>query len=173
MREFFDSLTTIDRIQALIDTCQRESDNLEYKTATQRFEDKQRDEIAKDVSSFANSGGGVIIYGVATDPKDKTKPVAIEAIHAANIETFDRVVNSKIQPPVPRWQKRLIPNEQPRVMVIFVPQSDDPPHQNLVDKKYYRRAGIESFPMTHDLIALLSERAKRKRLRHNLQLQYD
>lgn len=154
MRQFFESLTTIDHVRSLIDNSERESDNLDYKKATQPFGNSEKDDIAKDVSSFANSGGGIIIYGVTTDPSDKTRPVAIEAIHPANIESFDRVVNSKIQPPVAGWQKRLIPNDQPQVMVIFVPQSDDPPHQSLADKKYYRRAGIESIPMTHDLIAL-------------------
>src|SRR5688500_4308542 len=39
-------------------------------------------------------------------------------------------------------------------MVVYVPQSDGAPHQNAGDHKYYRRAGIESLPMPHDLVAL-------------------
>src|SRR5687768_17274048 len=122
MREFFDSLTTIEKVQALIDTSERESDNLEYKRAERPFGNSEKDDIAKDVSSFANSGGGIIIYGVATDVTDRTKPLQIDGIDPVNIETFDRVVNTRIQPPVTGWQKRLIPQDRPKVMVILIPQ---------------------------------------------------
>jgi len=39
-------------------------------------------------------------------------------------------------------------------MIVDVPESDNPPHQSLYDKKYYRRSGTESLPMEHDLVAL-------------------
>lgn len=154
MRAFYDGLQSIDNIQALIDSPERENDVLEYKGAAQKFGNTEKNEISKDVSAFANSNGGVIIFGVATDPSDKTKPSAIEGVNVTNIETFDRVVNSRIQPSIQGWQKKLIPPDNPRVMVVYVPQSEDPPHQNLADKKYYRRAGTESVPMEHDLVAL-------------------
>ncbi|PYY06494.1 MAG: hypothetical protein DMG69_23285 [Acidobacteria bacterium] len=50
-------------------------------------------------------------------------------------------------------RKKLIPQDAPQVMVIDIPESDNPPHQNLYDKKYYRRSGTESLPMEHDLVA--------------------
>ena len=39
-------------------------------------------------------------------------------------------------------------------MIVDVHPSTDPPHQNLSDHKYYRRAGTEAKPMEHDLVAL-------------------
>jgi hypothetical protein len=152
VKAFFDSLQHIDHIQTLVDACERESEGLEYKKASEPFTDTN--EISKDVSAFANSSGGVIIYGVSTDRQDKTKPALIEGVHAKNRETFDRVVNSRIQPPIPGLQIKMIPQDSPRVMVVYVPQSDGAPHQNAGDHKYYRRAGIESLPMPHDLVAL-------------------
>ena len=154
MSELFDSLNTIENIQSLIDNSVRESDVLEYKGAQRKFTDPERNEIAKDISAMANSGGGVIVYGVITDDNDKTRPIALNGLAVENIETFDRVRNSTIRPPVERVQKKLIPRENPRVMVVYVPPSEDPPHQSLVDKKYYRRSGAESIPMEHDLVAL-------------------
>ena len=58
----FDELTTIERVQALIDGGVRESQTLEYKTASAPFGDKEKNEVAKDVSAMANSGGGTIIF---------------------------------------------------------------------------------------------------------------
>ena len=62
MANLFDSLATLDDVQALIDSGMRESEVLEYKTATAVFSDNDKREIAKDVSAMANSLGGIIIY---------------------------------------------------------------------------------------------------------------
>lgn len=155
MSEVFDSLLNIANVQALIAGGVRESQNLEYKTAADQFPDGAKKEIAKDVSAMANSGGGTIIYGVETsDKNDKTRPTGIQAIHPTNIETFDKVVNSQVRPPV-NWAKRLLPTtEDPQVMIVDIRASEDPPHQSLYDYRYYRRSGTESKPMEHDLVAL-------------------
>jgi hypothetical protein len=152
MKAFFDNLSTIADVQALIDATERESDVLDYKKASNPF--GNTNEISKDVSAFANSSGGVMIFGVSTDDQDKTKPVKIEGVHHKNRETFDRVVNSQIRPLIKGIQVKMIPPDSPKVMVVYVPQSDEAPHQNGGDNKYYRRSGVESLPMSHDLVAL-------------------
>ena len=149
----YDSLNSIPDIDALIQGAAHESQVLEYKTASDPFDDKGRREIAKDVSAMANSLGGVIIYGVATDRTIKSKPVRIEDIDPKCIATFDQVVNSQVPPPV-SFRKKLIPPDAPRVMVVDIAASEDPPHQSLADKRYYRRSGEESVPMEHDLVAM-------------------
>jgi predicted HTH transcriptional regulator len=144
VKAFFDSLEHIDHIQTLVDACERDTEWLEYKKASEPFTDTN--EISKDVSAFANSSGGVIIYGVSTDRQDKTKPVLIEGVHAKNRETFDRVVNSRIQPPIQGLQIKMIPQDSPQVTVVYVPPSDGAPHQNAGDHKYYRRAASSLSP---------------------------
>jgi len=154
MPGFGTTLTRIEDVQALIQASVRESQALEYKTATNQFSDREKGEISKDVSAMANSGGGTIIYGVSTDPVDKTRPAAIEPIAIVNVETFDRVVNSQIRPPILGLSKKVLPVDNPRVMIVDVPESENPPHQSLYDSKYYRRSGVETRPMEHDLVAL-------------------
>jgi hypothetical protein len=154
MTSLFDSLDNLSDIQGLIDSGTRESEVLEYKTASQVFSNSDKNEIAKDVSTFANALGGSIVYGVATDKKDKSLPAAIEPIEVTNIETIDRVINSTVYPPISGLKKKLIPTTNPKIMVLDIPASDTPPHQCLGDKKYYRRSGTENLPMGHDLIAL-------------------
>ena len=53
------------RLQALISDQIEESDQLEYKGAMSlQKSGNYSNEICKDVSSFANAGGGTIIYGI-------------------------------------------------------------------------------------------------------------
>ncbi|HYO57779.1 ATP-binding protein [Archangium sp.] len=54
---------TIADLEALITTRVQESLHLDYKESD-ALSDKKRGEIAKDVSAFANSDGGVIVYGI-------------------------------------------------------------------------------------------------------------
>jgi hypothetical protein len=154
MPSLFDALESLESICALIDSATRESEVLEYKTAARTFSDSEKGEIAKDVSAMANSLGGTIIYGISTDAVDKTRPKDVEPIEPKNIETFDRVINAQVRPAIEGIRKKLIPNDVPRVMIVEVPPSENPPHQSLYDKRYYRRSGCECVPMEHDLIAL-------------------
>jgi schlafen family protein len=156
MSELYDRLKTIADVQALIDGGVRESEVLEYKTASKPFGEGEKTEIAKDVSAMANSLGGTIIYGVATNRNDKTLPEMIDPnpIDVKNIETLDRFINDRIRPVIRGLQKKFIPDRSPHVMVLDIPESQDPPHQNLYDKRYYRRSNSESLPMEHDLVAL-------------------
>ena len=53
-------------IQYLIDNGVEESIHLDFKAAgALAKDDKKKNEIAKDVSAFANSDGGIIIYGIS------------------------------------------------------------------------------------------------------------
>lgn len=150
----FNSLNKFEDIENLISAKIRESEVLEYKNANKKFSDKDKNEIAKDVSAMANSNGGVIIYGVDTDRNDKTMPIKISGVHPDNIESFDRVVNSQIKRDIKGIQKKILSKDSISVMVIFIPQSEDSPHQSLADKRYYRRSLTESIPMEHDIVEL-------------------
>ena len=147
-------MSSIEDVQSMIDSGMRESEVVEYKRATNRFTDAENHEIAKDISAMANSLGGIIIYGVATSGTDRTLPERIIPINIVNIETLDRVINSQIRPPIQGLRKKLIPTSEAKVVIVEIPVSDDPPHQSLYDKRYYRRSGSESLAMEHDLIAL-------------------
>jgi predicted HTH transcriptional regulator len=135
MSALFDDLKSIGDIEALVAAKIRESEVLEYKRADEIFSDRAKIELVKDVTGMANSLGGLIVYGVATDPKDKTCPFEIVPININNIETIDRVINAQVKPYILGIRKCLIPEADPRVLLVDIPESQDPPHQNLYDKK--------------------------------------
>ena len=132
----------------------QESLYLEFKASTALGQDeRKKDEIGKDVSAFANSEGGDIIYGVAEHEKPPSKFGDIDAgIDPAIIspEWLEQVINSRIQP---RIQGILIsPIELSRshpgkyVYVMSVTASQAAPHQ-AHDKRYYKRFNYQSIAM--------------------------
>src|SRR3989339_2090926 len=87
---FEDENITVSDIQKLIDNQIEESIHLEYKQSDAFGKtDGKKKEISKDVSSFANSDGGIIIYGIR-EFNDKDKNHLPE-----KIDPIDRLVFSK------------------------------------------------------------------------------
>ncbi|MGA8610988.1 MAG: ATP-binding protein, partial [Xanthobacteraceae bacterium] len=74
----------------------QESLTLDYKASPSLSkESKGRDELCKDVSSFANSAGGQIIYGI--EEKDR-KPTRIDEGSDITREWIEQVIDSNVQP---------------------------------------------------------------------------
>lgn len=129
-----------------------ESIHLDYKGAGSLAKISQkRDEIIKDVTAFANSDGGVIIYGVAEygDAARKHLPESIDPINRSEFskEWLEQVI-SNASPrihelrihPVP------IPGEETKCLYVVEIPKGETAHQ-APDCKYYRRGNFESVPM--------------------------
>jgi hypothetical protein len=114
-----------------------------------KLADDDKKNLAKAVSGFANSSGGILVWGI----EDKTmspKPI-IDAQHftASLLELAPQVTD----PIVPDIDGGWIPSdakpEQEGFGVIFIPESLLPPHRVILNHKdiknhYYTRSG-ESF----------------------------
>lgn len=139
-------LETIADLQSLIDDEISESLTLDYKASPSLGKDsKQRDELCKDVSAFANSAGGQIIYGI--EERDR-KPVKIDAGSPLPKEWIEQVIDSNIQPRIEGLVITPLPIEnRNHAYVLTIPQaSARAPHQ-APDKKYYKRQNFQSVPM--------------------------
>lgn len=140
----------------IIKAGQEESPHLEYKSsAALANTERAKTEISKDVSAFANSEGGTIIYGISETRVGKQPPMprAIdEGIDPAEIskEWIENVINSRIHRRIDGVKIHQIPltNTRPNKVayVVWVPQSHDAPHQ-AHDKRYYKRFNFQSVPM--------------------------
>lgn len=138
-------------ILALISNKVEESISLEYKRCSSLSNtDKMKIEISKDVSSFANSVGGTIVYGmreeghipveidVGFDPQEITK------------EWLESVICSRISPKmdglkiIPIALKEFRPSRY--IYVVNIQQSIRAPHQ-ASDRRYYKRYNFNSMPM--------------------------
>lgn len=148
MEENKDGLSE-EEIQKLIDSEVEESLNLEYKACKAlKKEEGCKKELSKDVSSFANSDSGTIIYGVI---ERDNKPIKIDVgFDPNNIskEWIEQVINSRITPKIEDIIINPIPlsNSDKFLYSIKIPKSDKAPHQ-ASDKKYYKRYNFQSVPM--------------------------
>jgi hypothetical protein len=161
-------------LQSLITGQVEESISLEYKHgAALARDDKKRDEITKDVSAFANSAGGLIIYGIAEGPTATTKhlPAAFAPVDRTQFsrESLEQVIQ-RIQPKIDGIEIVPIPltsSTNHIAYAVSIPQGDTA-HQ-AADKRYYKRHNFMAVPMedyelrdvmnrlTHPIIELEAE----------------
>lgn len=136
-------------LKRLIQDKVQENIGLDYKVAAALgMQDSVKREVAKDVSAFANSGGGVLVYGMA---EDGHIPTAIDPVDP-NVfpkEWLENVVISNVQPRVDGLHinpVRLTDANAGRIAyVVTVPQSYTA-HQ-AADYRYYKRFNFQSVPM--------------------------
>lgn len=95
--DFLFNISTYDQIKSLWTNAQRETIKLEFKSEIS----STNDEIAKDISSFANAEGGIIIYGIK---EDTGRAVYSEGIliqkGRINSDRIQHIVSSSISPPL-------------------------------------------------------------------------
>ena len=125
-----------------------ESTHLDYKDGAALSPDKIS-EITKDVSSFANSDGGIIIYGVGEN-KETHVPSYYAPITNAKIskEWLEQKINI-IQPNIKGLQIfpiRLNKKATKSIYIVKIPRSDDAPHM-AEDRRYYYRGNFISEAM--------------------------
>lgn len=143
---------TQERLQAYIDNGIEESLTLDYKAAPALDRtDSKKKEITKDISSMANSAGGILIYGIAEYPDEARKHLP-ERIDPISRKQFPK-----------EWIESIASNIHPRIndlciipvslqsdgdhvaYVVVVPQSTTA-HQ-ATDWRYYKRYNFQSIPM--------------------------
>jgi hypothetical protein len=136
---------TFDDIQRLKDNQIHESDILDYKKDL--IDD---DSLIKHVSSFANTSGGYIIFGVEEIGKGGY-PKAVPGLQSGvvNKERLEQIILSNVHPRL-FIRLREIPHAETNksILVVQIPNSHLKPHMNLRDWRYYKRYTFEAEPMT-------------------------
>lgn len=137
---------TLQEVQNLITTQVMENIHLDYKES--RALNGKPGDIAKDISAFANSDGGVIIYGVR---EDQHLPVDIDDGTDHTVKTrewLENVIVSNITPLLDNLRIIQIPvSTEKSIFVVSVDQSFRAPHQERQSKRYYKRYNFSSVPM--------------------------
>jgi len=134
-------------LEKLIADSVAESLTLDYKASPSLGKDsKQRDELCKDVTAFANSAGGQIVYGME---EDKNLPTKLDdgADPSITKEWIEQVIDSRVQPRIDGLVITPIQLAKGFSFVLTIPQATSrAPHQ-APDKKYYKRQNFQSSPM--------------------------
>lgn len=131
------------------------------------YNDKDRGELAKAISGFANVEGGVVVFGVHAKDMGK-KPDLVQSIHpfddvAMVCSRIDRDLPNLTDPPIPGLQIEKVTNPArvgSGIIVIYVPASDAGPHRvskgnaDVLDR-YYMRTASQTVNMPHSVLSAL------------------
>ncbi|MFA4851886.1 MAG: ATP-binding protein [Bacteroidales bacterium] len=146
-------INTSTDLQNLILNQVEENLHLDYKAADAIGKtDGKKKEISKDVSAFANSDGGVIVYGIKEfyDPTKKHLPEAIDPLDRTIIskEWLEQVINSNIFPRIDFLKITPIPiNPSTNEVVYVVTINKSSTAHQAADYRYYKRYNFESVAM--------------------------
>lgn len=149
MQSFFAIDFTQKAIDNYITSNAEESINLDFKRGDAlKIDDKTKREIAKDVSAFANSDGGLIIYGIEEKNHKANNLVFVDG-NVITKEWLEQIINSRIHRKIAgliiepvRFNQKI----EETVYVVKIPRSLDAPHMTS-DKKFYKRYNFESVEM--------------------------
>lgn len=133
-----------DMIENIVSQKVKETANIDWKRSLPRDSQSKewRGEFAKDVAAMANSGGGVIVFGVEEDH------VTTEAIQIVDVGTFSdatardlrSIAYTAITPPVHGVMIDPVSDGKITVVVMTIPSSNDAPH--LISRNQYFGAPI-------------------------------
>lgn len=156
-------LKNIDAITEFIES--RESENLfmDFKRAAnngtdEKFHNDDRKNLAKAISGFANSEGGVIVWGIDCRKNANGADVAGDKFPIADVKKFISFIEGAISgctlPPCIGIENFPIEvNAGSGFVATFIPKSPHAPHQVVKDFKYYMRAGSDFLPVPHGVLA--------------------
>jgi hypothetical protein len=123
---------------------------IEYKSIIPKLNNGKLDniKISKSISSFANTKGGWIFWGIVCD--NSNKPVSIEGINITEYRNFEdqisQIINSNVSPK-PFYHLKIIDLENGNVIVVIrIEESPTPPYitsQGVI----YQRENNESKPI--------------------------
>lgn len=139
-------------LQKLCDDTFPETQRLDYKRELKLDSPDEKGELLKDLSSLANSLGGVIIYGIE-EKKDSIQGTVAGNLQPMNdqsiIDKANRVVRSNISPKVEFYLYKVNSVKSGFYIIAYVPQSTNRPHafSNKRRLYYYKRVNQDNFPM--------------------------
>jgi len=149
-----------------------ESVSLDYKGcgALQKTESKKK-EISKDVSAFANSAGGILIYGIKENGHIPTELDEGFDPHDITKEWLEQVINSRISRRIDGVIVHQVALSNPKsvrvLYVVEIPSSTQAPHM-ASGNRFYKRFNFESVPMEEYEVRDVSRRSVSPNLNVNL-----
>lgn len=135
---------------------------LDFKRAAddngKKLDDRDRNNLAKTISGFGNSEGGVIVWGVDCGKDLDGADVAKCKIPLVNPERFvswiEGAISGATTPAHSTVENHVIKQEEGKGFVVtYIPFSNQAPHQSIVDLKYYMRAGSSFVPVPHAVLS--------------------
>ncbi len=148
---------TLQDIESLVQNQVPENRGLDYKQEYKFSRDTDKKEFLADICSFANSGGGYLIYGISEHRENNQGtgyPEEIIGLENFNSDhernRFEPAIQQGIQPRVYGIESKLIEhNGNDPILVIKIPRSYNTPHMVTFKgaNKFYSRNSAGKYPI--------------------------
>jgi hypothetical protein len=179
--EYIFSLLKQDGEKALDEfIAQRESEalSLDFKRAatgagSARLENSDRENLARAISGFGNTAGGVIVWGIDCRPNQERGDVAHTKHPIANVRRFVSLIEGAVAGatlPSHSGVESHVVFEKPDgtgFAATLIPQADNYPLQVPNVFRYFMRAGSSFEPIPHSILATMFGRRPTPLLRIN------
>jgi len=168
-RELYDEID-LALLERWVRDGRQEDLHLDFKTLNAGFDKQERKNFARMVSGFANSDGGVVVWGVdcrkvdGIDQAQDLKPVAQVATVLGELQQH---TGGATTPMVDGILHRAIATSNGEgFLITFIPASDRAPHMAGLgqDRYYYKRNGAAFYPLEHFDIADMFGKRQRPEL---------
>lgn len=133
---------TDELINAAIESHLAETDDLDWKGELPPTKALNETDFPKDVAAMANSGGGVIVYGIEEGEKRATGRKDTGRLTERHESTLRNAAVAAITPPVFGLGIVEVGMEGNRVVAVVVPASSDSPH--LIFQNHYFGAPVRN-----------------------------
>ena len=160
------------QVMSWISSRQEEHLQLEFKTlrSSDLSHKDDRSNLAKCISGFANSAGGIVVWGVVADVDSNgidaaSAPKEIRGLDQL-LARLNSLTGSAASPIVDGVLHRALPTTPNRgFAVTLVPETESGPHMaKLGENKYYKRSGDSFYLMEHFDLQDMFGRRKQPRL---------
>ena len=157
----FESLGAYSDVDELIEAGEAEGQYLECKAPHEpRLDRGMRAKLAEAAAGFANSGGGVILWGVSTDKHQASGlDVLTQMQPIGNVkglaQQVDRALPGLTVPRLALQSSRILHRargDTKGLIVTYVPPTPGDPVQSTVDRYFHFRSGDEFHEMPYELL---------------------
>lgn len=172
------SKLNVTQLQEYIDTQQEENLFLDFKRVNNpnltHSDDKKN--LAKALSGFSNSSGGLIVWGVDARKNAQGIDCACELKLIPTVKSFlsrlNELTGMAVSPLVDGVQHRVIEAENDEGFVVtYIPESSSGPHMaKLAEDRYYKRSGDSFYRLEHFDLEDMFGRRPRPNLEFNTQI---
>ncbi len=159
LKEFFDSIN-LETIEEFVEVRRHEDLHLDFKMALNGMDSSAKKNFAKALSGFANSDGGIIVWGVSArkideiDAADRLVPIHQLAKFVSELNSY---TGQFVSPLVGAVEHRAIPDpsqEDNGYVITLVPASDAGPHMaKCGEDRYFKRSGDSFYRLEHYEVA--------------------
>ncbi|MCH7650632.1 MAG: ATP-binding protein, partial [Nitrospinae bacterium] len=118
-----------------------EDDYIEYKLTLDPSSEKEWLELTKDISAFANTYGGYLVFGVKNDTKE---PVGLDDTPCkilADVNNIQQKINRFLEPEINTIRSKQHKIGEQVILIVYIPQSTSATHIISKDGEFIHISG--------------------------------